>query len=124
MYPDFIQLIEETAKLENVETISMQTNGMLLTKEMIDKLEKLGMNRINLSINSLNSGRAKKFSGTQSYDIKHIKEIAEYIAKSKIELLLAPVYLPNVNDEDIEEIIQLAKKLNAKLGIQKYEVYK
>ena len=123
-YPDFIRLIEETAKLENVNKMSMQTNGVLLTKEMIDKLKKLGMNRINLSINSLDSEKAKKFSGTPNYDIKHIKEMAEYISESNIELLLAPVYLPNVNDEDVEEIIQLAKKLDAKLGIQKYEIYK
>lgn len=123
-YKDFIQLAEEVKKLENVEKMSMQTNGVLLTKEMINGLEKTGVNRINLSINSLDPEKAKLFSGTKNYDIKHILEMAEHISKSKIELLLAPVYLPSVNDEDIEKIIELAKKLNAKIGIQKYEVYK
>jgi len=123
-YPDFINLTEQVKKLDNVEKMSMQTNGVILTKEMIDKLESLGMNRINLSINSLDQKKAKFFSGTENYDIKHILEMAEYISKSDIELLLAPVYLPNVNDKDIEDIIKLAKKLNARLGIQKYEVYK
>lgn len=123
-YKDFIKLVEETGKLENVEKMSMQTNGVLLTKEIVDKLETLGMNRINLSINSLDPEKARKFSGIPNYNVNHIKEIAEYITKSKIELLLAPIYIPNVNDKDVEEIIQLAKKLNAKLGIQKYEIYK
>lgn len=123
-YPRFIDLVRESSKLENVETISMQTNGILLTKNLIDGLEKLGINRINLSINSLDEEKAKKFSGTENYDIKHILDMAGYIAKSKIELLLAPVYLPNANDKDIEEIIKLAQKLNARLGIQKYEIYK
>jgi len=123
-YPDFIPLIEEISKLKNVSRISMQTNGVLLTKEMIGKLEKLGMNQINLSINSLDEKKARLYSGTPSYTIKHILEMAEYLSKSKIELLLAPVYMPDVNDEDIEGIIKLAKKLDVKLGIQKYEVYK
>lgn len=123
-YPNFLQLIEETEKLENISKISMQTNGTLLTEKMIDQLEKLGMSRINLSINSLDEEKAKIFSGTKNYEIKHILNMAEYIAKSKIELLLAPVYLPGVNDKDIEDIIQLSKKLNARLGIQKYEIYK
>lgn len=123
-YPNFLQLIEETEKLENVSKISMQTNGTLLTEKIIDKLEKLGMNRINLSINSLDEEKAKIFSGTKNYDIKHILEMAEQISKSKIELLLAPVYMPGVNDKDIEDIILLSKKLNARLGIQKYEIYK
>jgi len=123
-YPNFLQLVEETEKLENVSKISMQTNGTLLTKNMTNKLEQLGMNRINLSINSLDEEKAKLFSGTKNYDVKHILEMAEQISKSRIELLLAPVYLPGVNDKDIEEIIQLSKKLNARIGIQKYEIYK
>ena len=123
-YPDFIPLVKEISKLKNVSKISMQTNGTFLTKKMVDELEKLGMSQINLSINSLDEEKAKYLSGTPNYSLKHILEIAEYISKSKIKLLLAPIYLPNVNDKDIEEIIKLAKKLNAKLGIQKYEIYK
>ena len=123
-YHDFIPLVGEISKLENVSRISMQTNGTLLTKKMIDELEKIGMNQINLSINSLDEEKAKIFSGTPNYNLKHILEIAEYISKSKIKLLLAPIYLPNVNDEDIAGIIELSKKLNSKIGIQKYEIYK
>jgi len=123
-YPDFVQLVKEVSELENVKKISMQTNGTLLTKKMVDELEKLGVGQINLSINSLDEEKAKYLSGAQSYSLKHILEMAEYISKSKINLLLAPIYLPNFNDKDIEGIIELAKKLNAKLGIQKYEIYK
>lgn len=123
-YPNFLELVKEISKLENVSKISMQTNGVLLTKQMIDELENLGMSQINLSINSLDEERARIFSGTPNYNLKHALEIAEHISKSKIKLLLAPVYLPDVNDKDVEEIIKLAKKLDAQLGIQKYEIYK
>ncbi len=123
-YPSFLSLVKKTSKLKDVEKMSMQTNGLLLTKKIIDSLNKLGFDRINLSINSLSPEKARRFSGTKNYDINHIIKIAEYISKTKIELLLAPVYMPNVNDDDIEEIIKFANKLNARLGIQKYEVYK
>lgn len=123
-YLGFLELVKEISKLKNVSKISMQTNGVLLTKQMVDELEELGMSQINLSINSLDVERARRFSGTPNYNLKHVLEIAERISKSKIKLLIAPVYLPDVNDKDIEEIIKLAKKLDAQLGIQKYEIYK
>ncbi|MBU4501300.1 MAG: radical SAM protein, partial [Nanoarchaeota archaeon] len=123
-YPDFMELVKRISELENVSRISFQTNGVLLTKEMVDRLEKLGINQINLSINSLDEKKAKTYSGTPNYNLKHILELAEYVSKSKIQLLLAPVYMPGINDEDIENIIQLAKKLDVRLGIQKYDIYK
>jgi hypothetical protein len=57
-------------------------------------------------------------------DVTRIKELARYIAKTKIELLLAPVWVPGLNDEEIPKIIQFAKEIKAKLGIQKYEAHK
>lgn len=123
-YPSLIPLIENCAKIKGVKRLSMQTNGSLLTKEKIDKLEKAGLNQINLSINSLDKDLAVKLAGIKAYNIKKITELIEYISNSKIDLLLAPVWMPKINDEEIPKIIELAKKLNATLGIQKYEVYK
>jgi len=123
IYPNIIDLIKKCKNLPNVEKISMQTNGTLLTKEKIKQLEHY-INRINLSIHTLNPEQAKILSGRCNYDLKHILNMAEEISKSKINLLIAPVWLPNHNDQGILDIIKLAKKLKAQLGIQKYEVYK
>ncbi|MEM4245125.1 MAG: radical SAM protein [Candidatus Nanoarchaeia archaeon] len=123
-YKDFVKLVDACSKIDGVSFISMQTNGFLLTEKLIDDLGKAGMNRINLSLNSLDAEKAKKLCGINSYNLDKIIKIAEYISQSKIELLIAPVWLPNINDEDIEEIIKFAKSLNARLGIQKYEIYK
>lgn len=122
-YPKLIELVKRINTLDNVSFISMQANGTLLTKQKIDALEKAGLTQLNLSLDSLNREKWKYLrQGNQ--DVDDIIEIAEYISKSKIKLLIAPVYLPNVNDTDIEEIIMLAKKLNSLIGIQKYETYK
>ncbi len=123
-YKDFVKLVTVCSKIKGVSYASMQTNGVLLAEKLVDSLYKAGVKRINLSINTLNPEKAKKLSGTGSYDINKIVSIAKYITNSKIELLIAPVWLPKVNDTDIEEIIEFAKSLDAKLGIQKYEVYK
>jgi uncharacterized Fe-S cluster-containing radical SAM superfamily enzyme len=51
------------------------------------------------------------------------------VSSTKIDLLVAPVWVPSVNDEEIPKIIQLAVNLGAgkrfpPLGIQKYERHK
>lgn len=118
-----IKIIKKIKALSQIKTISMQTNGTLLTKEKIKELEKAGLNRINLSIHTLNNTLAKKLSSKQTYNLKKILTIAKEINNSKIELLLAPVWLPNINDKDIEDLIKLAKRLNCKIGIQNYLEY-
>jgi len=124
MQPDFTNLVKKIKQIKAITKITMQTNGVLLTKQKITELEKAGINRINLSIETLNPEKAKKLSGNQNYDVNKIIETAKEITKTKIELLLAPVWIPKENDSDIEDIIKFAKEIGAKLGIQKYETYK
>jgi uncharacterized Fe-S cluster-containing radical SAM superfamily enzyme len=101
----------------------MQTNGVLLNKERIKELEKAGLSQINLSIQTLDEKLAKKLSGNENYNLEKILEVAELVAESKIELMIAPVWLPGINDKDIVELIQIAKDLDSKIGIQNYLEY-
>lgn len=129
IYPEIIKLAEKLKKIPGVKTTSLQTNGTLLTKEKIKKFEKAKLDRINLSINSMNPKFAREISGVSWYDIEKIKDSAKEIAKSKIDLLIAPVYLPKINDSEIPKIIEFAQSIGAgkkfpSLGIQKFEKYK
>ncbi|MBW3014836.1 radical SAM protein [Candidatus Woesearchaeota archaeon] len=124
LYPDLIELVKKLNKIKGIHFISMQTNASFLTKEMIDKLIKAGLGRINLSIHTLDKELGKKLAGVPSYDVSKIIELCKYISKQKIELFLTPVWMPKINDKDIIDIIKLAKELNVRLGIQKYETYK
>ena len=121
-YPKIIELVKGLRKMKGVKRISMQTNGSLMTPATVKELEKAGVGQINLSINTLDVNLAKKLAGVEHYDVKKVVEVAKTIAASKIELLLAPVWMPKLNE--MGEIIELAKELDAKIGIQKYEVYK
>ena len=122
-YPYLIELVKKIKELENVSFISMQTNGTLLNKQKIKALEKAGLSQLNLSLDTLNKEKWK-YLRQGNFDIENITDLARYISETDIKLLLAPVYLPNVNDKDIEDVIQLSKELKSLIGIQKYEIYK
>lgn len=126
IYPYLEQFVEEVSKIKGVSVISMQTNGIPLNEERISALEGK-MTRINLSISALSEETAKKLYG--AYPLKKVLEIAEMIANSKIDLLIAPVWVPNYNDEEIPKIIEFALEIGAgkrfpPLGIQKYIPYR
>jgi uncharacterized protein len=123
-YKDLIKLIKGIKAIPEVKFISMQTNGTLLTKELIKNLESAGLSRINISLHTLGGEKAKYLFGNQNYNLKKVIESIREISKTKIQLNIVPVWLPKVNDEDLIELIRFAKELNCKIGIQKYEIYK
>ena len=129
LHPQLTEIVQNLSGIEGVKVISMQTNGVLLTEEKVDELVESGLSRINLSLNALDPELAKKLSGCSWYDVRHITEIAEYIAESPVELVLSPVWIPSVNDEEIPRIIEFGKKIDRNekwpfFGVQKYEVHK
>lgn len=127
IYPYMQELIEKLRKVPQVKVISAQTNGMLLDAEKIRQMEGL-LDRINLSISSLDDRRGRMMAGTNLYDVEHVKDVARAIAASKIDLLIAPVWVPGFNDEDMPKLIEFALEIGAgkrwaPLGIQNYVRY-
>ena len=125
-YPKIVDLVQELKSTRGVEVVSMQTHGYLLNEHLIEELEAAGLDRINLSIDATDPELARFLSGTPSYDVERVMAMAEYIAKNtKIDLLIAPVWVPSINDEEIPKIIEFALRIGAgkhwpALGIQKY----
>lgn len=120
---DIINLVKGLRKNPCIKIISMQTNGVLLADSLLKGLKTAGIDRINLSINSMNPRIAKIMSGNPFYDAEKIIQLAEKISKSGIKLLIAPIIVPGFN-EDIDDLISFSKAINASIGIQKYEHYK
>ncbi len=128
-YPQIVDLVERIREVPQVKVISTQTHGPLLTEELIRSLERAGMDRINLSIDSLNEEKARFLSGSPWFKLNKVLKVAKEIADSSIDLLIAPVWVPGINDDDIPKLIEFALKIGAgkrwpPLGIQKYEAYK
>lgn len=128
LYADLEELISDLQALDQVQTISIDTNGTLLTTSFIDRLAEKDVHKklqLNFSLDSLNEQKAKQMAGTENYKIKHIQEMIAY-ASGKVKVIVAPVYVPGYNDEDLEEIIQFIKSLKPQplLGIQNFLQYK
>jgi uncharacterized protein len=123
-YPNFIELVKGIKENENTKEIVVVTNGTLLNKDKIRELKEAGLDKINLSLHSLDKEKCKKLFGMESYDIEKIMDSCREIVENGIELWLVPVMLPGVNEEDIEDVVKFSKEIGAKVGIQKYEKHK
>ncbi len=129
LYPKIVDLVKELKEIKEVSVVSMQSNGTMFDEEKIKALEEAGLDRINLSIHALIPELAISLAGVPWFDIERIKEVARLIAFSKIDLLIAPVYIPGVNDAEMPKLIEFALQVNAgkkwpALGIQKFEHYR
>ena len=129
IYPDIVPLVRDLKGIPEVRVVSMQSNGTLLSPEAIGRLESAGLDRLNLSLHALDPALARTLAGVPWYDVETVKEAARGIAKSSIDLLIAPVYLPGSNDDEILRIISFAREIGAgkrwpALGIQKCEHYR
>jgi uncharacterized Fe-S cluster-containing radical SAM superfamily enzyme len=129
-YPKIVELVARLKQISGVDVVSMQTHGSILDTKLLSRLSEAGLTRLNFSIDALRPELAKRLTDAEWYETEKMVELMHFIVSStKIDLLVAPVWVPSVNDEEIPKIIQLAVNLGAgkrfpPLGIQKYERHK
>ena len=129
MYRRLPELVAALREISEVTAISLQTNGTLLDEKIIGALESAGLDRINLSLHALDPDIARMLAGVDWFDIGKLTDSARAVAKSRIDLLVAPVYIPGINDAEIPKLIRFAQEIGAgrrfpPLGIQKFEHYR
>ncbi len=122
-YKPMPELIRDLSQISKVKSVSLITNGTLLTEEYIDKLAAAGLKMLNVSLNAVSDKAAKILEGSGKYGVAHVKKMCEYAAK-KLEVVLAPVFVPGYNDRELDGIVEFAKKINAKVGIQNWLFYR
>jgi len=129
MYHRIPELVAGLRAIDCVKTISLQTNGTLLDAAKIAALESAGLDRINLSMHALDPEIARTLAGVDWFDIEQVSNAARAVAQSRIDLLIAPVSIPGINDAEIPKLIRFAQEIGAgkrfpPLGIQKFEHYR
>lgn len=132
LYKELFKLLNNLSEIEGVSTISMQSNGLLLSAKIIEKLKKNHLTRINISLNSLKEETDCYLCNCTHYDVDKLIKNIYTLLNSNIQVLIAPVWFPGENEKDIEEIIELVLKLRGEgyskqqiqIGIQKYLIYK
>src|SRR3989344_4592069 len=121
LYADMVKLVRGIMSVKGVKTSSIDTNGTMLTKQLVDELAEAGLTRINLSLNALNPEKASKLAG-YPYNLSKVMEIARYIP-TKMDLIIAPVWVPGFNDEELPKLARFAEEIGAgkncpSIGIQ------
>ena len=132
LYSELFILLEKLWEIDGIERISMQSNGLMLNKKTIKKLENVNLTQINISLNTLSPSKASYLCACKEYDMDRLLANIDLLLDSNINVLLAPVWFPGENDEDIEEIIKLVvnkrregySEKKIQLGIQKYLIYR
>ena len=124
LYGNLESLIKYIRKIKQVNAISIVTNGILINKTRVDKLIKSGLTHFHISLHTTNQEMADRLANAK-YPVKKVMNVCRYIsANKKAHLLIVPVWLPGINDEDVEDVIIFAKEIGAKIGIQNYLQYK
>lgn len=137
LYADIEELISDLQKMEKVQTISIDTNGTLLNKKMIDRLAKNSKLQVNFSLDAIDEEKARKLAGTKTYNVGYIKEMISYAAKKLNKVIVAPVLVQGYNEDEMEKIILFIKSIKGTkksikektrkqpvLGIQNFLSYK
>jgi uncharacterized Fe-S cluster-containing radical SAM superfamily enzyme len=105
--------------------VSINTNGTQLTPRLIDELIEAGLDRINLSVHSLHQEKEDRLMG----GVQDLSRLLETIKRcdGRVDVLLAPVLIPGVNDEDLDDLVRLAKTIKNRrwpaIGVQNYLEY-
>ncbi|ADM28116.1 Radical SAM domain protein [Ignisphaera aggregans DSM 17230] len=127
-YPYIVELVSSLKKF--LPRVAMETRGGTLTKELVDALARAGLDRFNVSIDTLRKEKAVYLQNTPWYNVERVREVVEYIVReTDIDVTLTPVWIPGINDEDIEEVVEWGLRIGVgkrfpPFGIQKYEVHK
>ncbi len=132
LYPPLFAFIRQASRIQGISVISMQTNGLLLDEKKVDTLVAAGLTRFNISINTFNEPLAAHLADVPSYDMQKLLRVFDHILSSPVDLLLAPVWFPKINDDGILDVIRFVKKKRSEgysakklqIGIQKYLTYK
>lgn len=103
------ELIEKTSKIPGIKDIALTTNGILL-EDLADKLKAAGLNRVNISLDTLDENKFKQI--TRGGDInKVLRAIQKCISIGLTPVKINTVLIKGINDNEISDFINLTREL-------------
>jgi len=105
---DIMKFLTALSKLRGLKELSITTNGVL-TAPFIPALKKLGINSINLSLDTLDANRFFSITGRDEY--KNVMETLEQSLKHDMEVKINAVVMDGKNIQDIMPLVQLTKEM-------------
>jgi len=103
-------LIDIISILPKFDEISLTTNGTLLSKFAFD-LKRAGLNRVNVSLDTLNADKYKLITGYQKLKSVIDGIYAAYDA-GLCPIKINMVVLKGINDDEVPELIEFTRQFN------------
>jgi len=108
---DLNLLIKDLKSIDNIKEIALTTNGFLLKKHA-QSLKESGLDRLTVSLDSLNSDSYKKLNG-QNLDLNKTLEsieFANYVGFENIKI--NTVVMKGINEDQIIKLAEFGRKNN------------
>lgn len=103
------KLISYTSSIPTIKDISITTNGILLG-DMAETLKKAGLNRVNISLDTLNGVKYKEI--TRGGDINKVfSSIIKCFQIGLSPVKINTVLMKGINDDEVEDFINLTKEI-------------
>lgn len=99
-------LVSSLAKLKGITDLSLTTNGTLLAK-YAEELAEAGLNRVNISLDSLNKDRYRAITrGGELEDV--LGGIEKVLQLELLPVKINVVLLPGINEDEIDQFLSLS----------------
>ena len=102
---DVIHLLEQMVRMSGVEKVALTTNGYLLS-EFAERLSKIGLNSINVALNSLDRDNFKRITGVDGLR-KVIDGVKRLLALGFADIKINTVLLKEYNEKEMVEFAGL-----------------
>jgi cyclic pyranopterin phosphate synthase len=105
---DVFDIIKKIREIKSIKDISLTTNGVLLSEKAF-QLKKAGLNRINISLDTITPEKYKIITGTD-YLPKVINGIDRALEANLNPVKINMVLLKGLNDDEVVPMIEWSKK--------------
>ncbi len=103
---DLMQFLEKISEIPELKKINITTNGTLLV-DKIPRLKELGIDSINLSLDSLDKKRFHEI--TRRDDLDKVMESMHALIAANIQVKINMVVMDGKNTQDVISMLELAK---------------
>lgn len=110
---DLPNLVKMIAGIEGITDIALTTNGVFLP-QLAGELKNAGLNRINISLDTLNADKFEKISRTGKLE-QVLAGIEAALEAGLLPVKINFVRIPGVNEDDEQEVRDFCKAKNLKI---------
>jgi molybdenum cofactor biosynthesis protein A len=103
---DLMKFLWKLSEIEGITKINITTNGVL-TAPFVPELKMMGINSVNLSLDSLD--RQRFYEMTRRDELPKVLETLDALLENEIPVKINSVVMAEKNDEDILSLVELSR---------------